>query len=184
MSLDVLFRPRSIAVVGASRKRGTVGAEIFHNLLATGFPGAVYPFNPGTSAVQAVKAWPRVQDIPDPVDLAVVVVPKERVLEVVDDCGQAGVKALIVISAGFAETGRAGKDLQEQLVRRVRARGMRMVGPNCLGLLNTDPAVHVDVSGRQEATMPTLIGLSYSPWTHKAVRHEVALGLDSAMGLR
>ena len=139
MSLDVLFRPRSVAGVGASRKRGTVGAEIFRKLLATGFTGTVYPVNPGTRAVQAVKAWPRVQDIPDTVDLAVVVVPKERVLEVVDDCGAAGVKGLIVITAGFGETGREGRALQEELVRRVRARGMRMVGPNCLGLLNTHP---------------------------------------------
>jgi len=160
MSLDVLFRPRSIAVVGASRKRGTVGAEIFHNLLATGFTGAVYPVNPGTSAVQAVKAWARVQDIPDQVDLAVVVVPKDRVLEVVEDCGQAGVKALIVISAGFAETGRAGKDLQERLVQRVRALGMRMVGPNCLGLLNTDPAVQVDATFAP--TWPPVGNVSFS----------------------
>ena len=159
-SLDVLFRPRAVAVVGASRKRGSVGAEIFHNLVTTGFSGAVYPVNPGASSVQAVKAWPRVRDIPDVVDLAVIVVPKDHVLDVVDDCGEAGVKGLIVISAGFAETGAAGKALQAELVRRVRDKGMRMVGPNCLGLLNTDPEVCVDATFAP--TWPPVGNISFS----------------------
>jgi acetyl coenzyme A synthetase (ADP forming)-like protein len=144
--LDALFRPRSVAVVGASRKRGTIGAEIFHNVIANGFTGAVYPVNPSSPVVQAVRAWPTVSAIPDPVDLAVIVVPKQHVLAAVDDCGAKGVRGLVVISAGFGETGAAGRALQDELVARARRYGMRMVGPNCLGILNTDPEVSLDAT--------------------------------------
>lgn len=139
-NLDCLFRPRSIAVVGASRKRGTIGAELFHNLLVNGFPGPVYPVNPTSPVVQSVRAYPRVTDIPDEVDLAIVVVAKDLVLDAVRACADKGVKGVVVISAGFGETGPAGKAAQDELARFVRSKGMRMVGPNCMGLLNTDPA--------------------------------------------
>ncbi len=145
-ALDCLFRPRSIAVVGASRKRGTLGAEIFHNLLVNGFSGAVYPVNPGASVVQSVRAYRTVSEIPDPVDLALLVVPRDLVLPAVDDCAQKGVKGLVVISAGFGETGPAGRAMQAELLRRVRAAGMRLIGPNCLGLLNTEPGISMDAT--------------------------------------
>ena len=98
-SLDPLLRPRSVAVVGASRTRGSIGAEVFHNIIANGFTGAVYPINPGAHAVQGVRAYPSLREVPDPIDLAVIVVPAARVMAVIDDSVEAGVKAVLVISA-------------------------------------------------------------------------------------
>ncbi len=145
-SLDALLKPRTVAVVGASRTRGTIGAELFHNLIVNGFTGAVYPVNPGAGAVQGVKAYPTVAAVPDAIDLAVIVVPAARVPAVVDDCVAVGVKALLIVTAGFAETGVDGKAAQDALLAKVRAAGMRMVGPNCLGLLNADPAIALDAT--------------------------------------
>jgi acetyl coenzyme A synthetase (ADP forming)-like protein len=139
--LDAFFQPRSVAVIGASRRRGTIAGEIFHNLVSRDFPGAVYPVNPNAPVVQSVRAYATVADVPGEVDLAVVVVPKDHVLEAVDECGARGVRGLVVITAGFAETGPEGKALQAELVARVRRHGMRLVGPNCLGIVNADPAV-------------------------------------------
>jgi acyl-CoA synthetase (NDP forming) len=106
----------------------------------------VFPVNPNAPVVQSVRAWPSIEAVPDPVDMAVLCVPREQVLATVDACARKGVRGLVVISAGFAETGDEGRALQDQLLARVRAHGMRMVGPNCLGLLNTDPAVQLDAT--------------------------------------
>lgn len=144
--LDSLLRPTSVAVIGASRTRGTIGAEIFHNLVANGFTGAVYPINPGATSVHGVRAYPSLRAVPDPVDLAVIVVPAARVEAVIDDCVAVGVKAVVVVTAGFAETGDAGRAVQDAILAKVRAAGIRMVGPNCLGLLNADPAVSLDAT--------------------------------------
>jgi acetyl coenzyme A synthetase (ADP forming)-like protein len=145
-SLDALLRPRSVAVVGASRKRGTIAAEVFHNLLGTGFTGVVYPVNPHAQVVQSVRAYPTVQAIPDEIDLAILVVPAAQVLAAVEDCGAKGVRGIVVITAGFGETDAAGRARQAQLYARVRHFGMRLVGPNCLGLLNADPAVSLNAT--------------------------------------
>jgi acetyl coenzyme A synthetase (ADP forming)-like protein len=145
-ALDCLFRPRSIAVVGASRTRGTLGAEIFHNLVANGFAGPVYPVNPGAPVVQSARAYATVSEIPDPVDLAILVVPQKRVMPAIEDCGSKGVRGVVVISAGFGETGPVGRALQDELMERVRFYGMRLIGPNCLGILNTDPDVSMDAT--------------------------------------
>lgn len=139
-SLDALFRPRSVAVVGASRSRGTPGFEVLRNLVHGEFAGAVYPVNPDSPVVQSMRAWPSVTAIPEPVDLAVLVLPAGEVPAAIEDCGRKGVKAVVVISAGFAETGAAGQALQHQLLMRARHHGMRLVGPNCLGVVNADPA--------------------------------------------
>lgn len=144
--LEALFRPRSVAVVGASRRRGSLGAEIVRNLISHGFTGAVYPVNRSATVVQSVRAFPTVSAIPEEVDLAVLAVPKDQVAEAVEDCGRKGVKALVVISAGFAEVGPAGRALQDDLLARARHHGMRLVGPNCLGLVNTDPEVQLDAT--------------------------------------
>lgn len=135
--LEALFEPRSVAVVGASRSPGVIGHEIFKNLLDAGFQGPVYPVNPNAEVVRSVRAYPSVAAIPDPVDLAVITVPARFVLEVVDECGAKGVKGLVVITAGFGEIGGEGLVRQEKLEALVDRYGMRMVGPNCLGLLNT-----------------------------------------------
>ena len=138
------LRPRSIAVVGASRQRGTIGGELFHNCLSGGFPGPVYPVNATTGVVQSVLAYRTVLDCPGPVDLAIVAVPSPAVLAVVEQCAQKGVRSVLVISAGFAESGAQGKDLQRQLVDTCRKHGMRLIGPNCMGLANTHPEVSLN----------------------------------------
>ena len=145
-ALKLFFNPRAVAVIGASRQRGTIGGEIFHNLLSYGFNGPVYPVNPTAEVVQSVTAYATVEAIAGPVDLAVVVVPALLVLEVAEACGRKGVKALVVISAGFSETGKEGQERQAELVRVCRASGMRLIGPNCMGIANTDPAVLLDAT--------------------------------------
>ncbi|MEK6289201.1 MAG: GNAT family N-acetyltransferase [Acidobacteriota bacterium] len=140
-SMKAFFEPRSVAVVGAGRKRGAIGAEIFHNLMSAGFQGVLYPVNQNARVVGSVTAYPRVTDIPGEVDLAIVVVPAEHAAGVVDDCIQKGVRAIVIISAGFAETGTEGRAREAALVEKVRNAGVRMIGPNCMGIINTDPAV-------------------------------------------
>jgi acyl-CoA synthetase (NDP forming) len=134
-----------VAVVGVSRRRGQVGAEIFHNLL-TGFRGRVVPVNPSTSEIAGVRAYARVTDVPAPVDLAVVAVPAPAVESVLGDCLAARVPATVVTSAGFGETGEAGRACEARMRDTARRAGMRLIGPNCLGLVNTDPAVHLNAS--------------------------------------
>ncbi len=131
------LEPRAVAVVGASRRRGTVGGELFHNMLESGFGGVVYPVNPSAEVVQAVRAYPSISDVPGEVDLAVIAVPAEAVADVARGCAEKGVPAMVVISAGFAEVGQEGAERQRQLLEICREAGMRLIGPNCLGILNT-----------------------------------------------
>jgi acetate---CoA ligase (ADP-forming) len=136
-SLDPVFRPRTIAVIGASRSPGTVGYEIVHNLLTEGFTGALYPVNPNATSVHSVPAYASIADVPGPVDLAVITVPKERALAAAEECGRHGVRALVVITAGFKEVGPAGAEREQQLLEIAHRYGMRMIGPNCLGVVST-----------------------------------------------
>jgi acetyl coenzyme A synthetase (ADP forming)-like protein len=145
-ALRAVLSPRSVAVIGASRTRGRIAAEVFHNLLAGAFNGPVYPVNPASRVVQSVPAYPSILDIPDPVDLAVIAVPSPAVLNVVKECARKGVKSLVVISSGFGEIGARGRRLQAQLVEEVRGAGMRLVGPNCMGVMNTDSAVSLNAT--------------------------------------
>jgi acetyl coenzyme A synthetase (ADP forming)-like protein len=145
-SLLPFFRPGSVAVIGASRERGTFGAEIFHNIVACGFTGAVYPVNPRASEVERHTAYPSVLDIPGDVDLAIIVVPAGYVLDVVDQCAQKGVRGIVVISAGFRETDAEGRERERQLLEKARHHGIRLIGPNCLGLLNADPAISLNAT--------------------------------------
>jgi acetyl coenzyme A synthetase (ADP forming)-like protein len=140
------LRPSSVAVIGASRRRNTIGGELFRNLLRGEFEGPVWPVNPSADVVQSVTAYPTVNDVPGPVDLAVVVVPAVAVIDVARQCGDMGVKALLVISSGFAEVGPHGVQLQRELVEVARAYGMRIVGPNCMGLVNADPAISLNAT--------------------------------------
>jgi succinyl-CoA synthetase alpha subunit/GNAT superfamily N-acetyltransferase len=144
-SMRRLFEPASVAVVGAGRERGGIGAEIFHNLQAT-FTGTVIPVNAHATHVGGIAAYGSIRQVPDPVDLAVVAVPCAQVPAVVDDCLAKGVHGLVVISAGFAESGTDGLRLQDQVLARVREAGIRLVGPNCLGILNTDPLVRLNAT--------------------------------------
>ncbi|HZA79740.1 MAG TPA: GNAT family N-acetyltransferase [Acidimicrobiales bacterium] len=135
-SVARLLTPRSVAVIGASRQPATVGHQVLRNLLAGGFAGPVYPVNPGAAHVASVKAYPTILDVPDDVDLAVVAVPATAVLDVIEQCGQKGVAGLVVLSAGFDEVA-GGTGAQAALRDRAHRRGMRLVGPNCIGVVNT-----------------------------------------------
>ena len=136
-SLRPFFEPASVAVIGASRRRGSIGGELFRNILAGDFAGAAYPVNRGGEPVAGVRAYRSIAEIPDPIDLAVICVPRRRVLDAAESALGAGVRALCVISAGFAETGAEGRERQERLLALVRAHGARLVGPNCLGIASS-----------------------------------------------
>jgi len=136
---DAILRPRSIAVIGASRTPNTIGWQILDNLLRFGFNGPLFPVNPKADTIHSIRAYPSVEAIPDPVDLAIVVVPKHLVQGVAEECGRKGVKGLVVITAGFAEVGGEGITREAKLLETVQRHGMRMVGPNCMGVLNSNP---------------------------------------------
>jgi acetyl coenzyme A synthetase (ADP forming)-like protein len=145
-SLRRFFHPHSVAVVGASRRPGSVGFRLLEALTTNGFRGPIYPVNPRATELAGLRCYASVRNIPGPVDLAVIAVPRDAVLEVVDDCAARDIRALIVITAGFAEAGPEGSALQHRLVETARRRGMRVIGPNCFGLLNTDPGVRLNAT--------------------------------------
>jgi acetyl coenzyme A synthetase (ADP forming)-like protein len=145
-SMKSFFEPATVVVVGANRDRGKIGSEILHNLVDGGFRGRLFAVHPSESSIDGVPAQPRVTAISGDIDLAVVCVPCAQVSAVVDDCIAKGVKALVIISAGFAETGAAGRALERQILEKVRTAGIRMVGPNCMGIINTDPAVRLNAT--------------------------------------
>jgi acetyl coenzyme A synthetase (ADP forming)-like protein len=157
-SLEPFFRPRSVAVVGASRRRGSIGGELFRNILAGDFDGSVYPVNRSGDPVAGVHGERRVAEIGEPVDLAVICVPGERVLAAAEDALDAGVRALVVISAGFAETGNEGLELQERLLALVREHGARLLGPNCLGIASSP--VHLNATFAPRSFPAGKIGFS------------------------
>jgi predicted CoA-binding protein/N-acetylglutamate synthase-like GNAT family acetyltransferase len=145
-SMRAFFSPQVIAVVGANRTRGKIGSEILNNLLAAGFMGTVVPVHPTAHEVAGLTAYPRVTAIPFAIDLAMIVVPADQVLEAVDDCINKRVRAICVISAGFSECDAAGRAREAVLLDKVRRAGCRLIGPNCMGLLNTDPAVRLNAT--------------------------------------
>lgn len=145
-SMRAFFEPRVVAVIGANRMRGKIGAEILNNLGEAGFTGTIVPVHPSAREIGGRRAYPRVTDIPEPVDLAIVVVPAEHVLAAVDDCIAKNVRAVCVISAGFSECDADGRAREAALVEKVRRAGCRLIGPNCMGLLNTDPAVRLNAT--------------------------------------
>lgn len=143
-ALDALLKPASIAVIGASRQPNTIGHQIVSNLVAHGFTGPVYPVNPRATSINSMHAWPDLDSLPTPVDCAIVCVPRELVNDIAEECGAHGVKGLVVISAGFREVGGEGIERERQLLETVRRHGMRMLGPNCMGVINTDPTVRMN----------------------------------------
>ncbi len=144
--LDSLLAPRSIAVIGASRAPNTIGWQILDNLLRHGYTGAVYPVNPSARSVHSIPAYASVEGIPDEVEMAVIVVPKQHVCAVAEACGRKGVKGLVVISAGFREVRGEGAAREEALREVAKRYGMRLVGPNCMGVLNTAPEVAMNAT--------------------------------------
>jgi acetyl coenzyme A synthetase (ADP forming)-like protein len=157
-SLEPFFRPASLAVIGASRRRGSIGGELFRNVLGGDFEGSAYPVNRRAEPVAGVHGYQSVADIPGGVELAVVCVPGEQVLPAAEEALEAGVRALVVISAGFAETGAAGAARQEQLLALVRDHGARLLGPNCLGIASSP--VHLNATFAPRSFPSGKIGFS------------------------
>ena len=146
LKLDAFFNPKSIALVGASTKPHTVGNDLLRNLLFTEFNGPVYPVNPKAQSVLGVHAYPSLKELPRPADLAVVVVPAAAVLDVVQQASETGVKAIVLLSAGFKESGSEGAALEKELQKALHKAGIRLIGPNCLGIINTDPVVRLNAT--------------------------------------
>lgn len=148
--LTKMIRPGSVAVVGASAAEGKIGNTILKNIISSGFTGIIYPINPKEKEIMGKTAYSSVGEIKEPVDMAVIAVPAARVPEVAEDCGKAGVKNLVVISAGFKEVGPEGLELEKRLVSACRQYGMRMLGPNVVGIIDT----HTPINASFSATFP------------------------------
>jgi len=148
--IEAIINPRSIAIVGATNRVGSVGLAVFKNLLKAEFSGILYPVNPNTKAVQTVKAYPSLKDIPDEIDLAVIIVPSKMVAQVIEEAGQKDVKGVIVITAGFKEIGSLGQKLENELVSVANKYNMPMIGPNCLGIVNTSSDINMNASFAQK----------------------------------
>ena len=142
--LDHIMKPRSIAVIGASTKAHTIGSDIMKRLQEYGFTGPIYPVNPKGGVIEGLQAYPTVLDVPGDIDLAIVVVNSKFVLQTIDQCHEKGIKGLVIITAGFKETGPEGLKAEQALLEKIRAYGMRCVGPNCLGVVNTHPSIRMD----------------------------------------
>ncbi len=142
--LDKIMKPKSIAVIGASTKEHTIGSDIMKRLQEYNFNGKIYPVNPKGGIIEGLQAYTSVLEVPGEVDLAIIVVNAKFVLATIDQCHEKGIKGLCIITAGFKETGKEGAELEKQLLEKVRAYGMRCVGPNCLGVVNTHPDIRMD----------------------------------------
>lgn len=139
--LDSLFRPKAVAVIGASSKELSIGNRVIKNLIDFGFRGSIYPINPGADEIRGIKAYKSILDCPDHVDVAHMVIPAKFVPQAVEDCGKKGVKHIIINSGGFAETGAEGAAIEKDFLERARRYGIRILGPNCQGIINTDPDI-------------------------------------------
>ena len=142
--LDKIMRPKSIAVIGASTKEHTIGSDIMKRLKEYQFTGDIYPVNPKGGEIQGFKAYTNVKEIPGNVDLAIIVIAQKFVLNAIDECHEKGIKGICIISAGFKEAGAEGAQAEKELVAKLKEYGMRCVGPNCLGVVNTDPEIRMD----------------------------------------
>ena len=156
--LDCILKPKSIAVIGASRRENSIGWQIVDNLLAHGFAGPVYPINPSAASIHSIQAYPAIGDVPGTVELAIIVVPGEYVNDVARQCVEAGVKGLVVISAGFKEVGGAGIARESELLATLEGTGVRTVGPNCMGVLNTHPDVRMNATFAPAMPPPGPVG--------------------------
>jgi acetyl coenzyme A synthetase (ADP forming)-like protein len=145
-SLKPFFQPSSIAVIGASRNRTHIGYRLLESLQGSHFAGTIIPVNPHATEIAGLPVFPSLRSIPGPVDLALIAVPPNAVLDVIDDCAAKQVSAAILITAGFAETGESGTSLEQELREKVRRHGIRLIGPNCFGLMNLDPAVRLNAT--------------------------------------
>lgn len=143
-ALDKIFYPKSIAVIGASSRAGALSYELVSNLIRYDFKGKIFPVNPKSDYVHSIKSYHSVTDIDDSVDLAVIMLPRELVLKTIDECAAKKIQSVVVITAGFKETGKEGADTEKKLVEKIKKYGMRLVGPNCMGIINTNPDVNLN----------------------------------------
>jgi acetyltransferase len=157
--LGAFMNPSSVAVIGASAREESVGYAVFANILRTGFKGIVYPVNPTTRSILSVRCYSSILEIPDEVDLAIICIPSKFVPQSVIDCGKKGVKGVVVISAGFKETGAEGAKLEEALKEAARSYDLPVIGPNCLGLANMDPKIQLDATFAKRAPKPGNIAI-------------------------
>ncbi|WP_329000921.1 GNAT family N-acetyltransferase [Kribbella sp. NBC_00709] len=159
-SLHRLFSPQTVAVIGAGRKPGGIGHELLLNIVKGGFTGSVYAVNPRADQIADVPAYPSISAVPHTVDLAVIAVPAERVLGVLTECGESGVGGAVVLTAGFSELGSAGRELQHQMLAIARRHSIRLIGPNCLGLVNTAPDVSLNATFAEVSPTPGALALA------------------------
>ena len=157
--LNAILAPKSVAVIGASTTPGKVGHDIFVNILKGGFTGTLYPVNPTARSVSSVRAYASIKDVPDPVDLAIVILPPRPALQAIQDAVAQGVKGLVIVSAGFREVGAEGLEIENRIVSVCREAGVRLIGPNCLGVINPQPAVRLNASF--SARMPKAGNISF-----------------------
>ena len=152
--LDPVFFPRAIAVIGASRHKEKVGYAIMHNLVVNEYGGTLYPINPNAESVHSVRCYPSISDVPGPVDLAIMVVPAPLVLNIMEECGRKGVKGAVVITAGFKEIGGKGENLEKRLRAVAKKHDIAMIGPNCMGIINTHPDIQMDATFAPTPPLP------------------------------
>ncbi|MEM2319373.1 MAG: bifunctional acetate--CoA ligase family protein/GNAT family N-acetyltransferase [Candidatus Bathyarchaeia archaeon] len=151
-NLDKIFNPKRIAVIGASDREGSIGAKLLRNLVGVGYPGVVYPVNPFKSTIQGITAYPSITRIPWQVDLAIIATPAHTVPQIVEECGKAGVKGIIIISAGFREAGKEGEALEKQILEIKDRYGMRIIGPNSMGVIR--PSIRLNATFADKTAMP------------------------------
>jgi acetyl coenzyme A synthetase (ADP forming)-like protein len=174
-SLRPFFQPQSVTIIGASRDPKKIGYRLLDAVTAGRFQGTVYPVNSKATEIKGIPTYPTVRAISEPIDLAIIAVPRDSVLSVIDECAAKRIRACVIITAGFAEMGPAGAALQQQLVEKVRQHGMRMIGPNCFGILNTAPNIQLN------ATFTTL----FPPRGHAAMSSQSgAIGIATLAGAR
>jgi acetyl coenzyme A synthetase (ADP forming)-like protein len=180
-ALDRLFRPRAVALVGASRDRYAIGGAILHNLIRAGFRGTIYPVNPRVEQLQGLTCYPSVDALPSPVDLAIIAVPRPAVIETLRACGRARIGAAVLITAGYRETGADGRALEDEVVEVARTCGIRLVGPNCMGIMNMADDVRLQASF--SASLPVTGTIAFASQSGAVGEALLALLHDRGLGL-
>ncbi|MFZ3167881.1 MAG: CoA-binding protein, partial [Candidatus Methanoperedens sp.] len=152
LNLDSIFNPKSIALIGASDEEGSVGYILMKNLTEMGYNGIVYPVNIHKPEILGKKAYPGIPQLPQTVDLAIIATPAATVPDIVEQCGIAGIRGLIIISAGFKEVGKSGKILEEKIIEIKKKYDMRIIGPNCLGIIHPDIGLNATFIPKKQKT--------------------------------
>ncbi|MHC4215818.1 MAG: CoA-binding protein, partial [Planctomycetota bacterium] len=147
MSLESFFNPKSVAIVGASRQKGKVGYEILSNMLEAGYEGSIYPVNPKAETIEGLKCYPDLKSIGDCPELVIIIIPARFVPDQIKQCASVGVKAVIIITAGFKEVGQDGNKLEQQILQIARQNKIRIIGPNCLGVIATENKLNASFGG-------------------------------------